>query len=89
MNNIFKITQTVPYDLRKQKVLQSRNPSSVRYGTETIPYIVPKIWSLVPGTIKICDSLKSFKYKIRKWKPEIAHVGYVKSICNMLVSSNN
>ena len=37
MNNIFKINQTVPYDLRKQNVLQSRNPSSVRYGTE--PYL--------------------------------------------------
>ena len=31
MNNIFKVNQTVPYDLRKRNVLQSRNPSSVRY----------------------------------------------------------
>ena len=60
MNNIFKIT--VPYDLRKQNVLQSRNPSFVRYGTETISYVAPKIWSLVPGTIKNCDSVKPFKY---------------------------
>ena len=70
MNNIFKVNQTVPYDLRKRNVLQSRNPSSVRYGTETISYIAPKIWSLVPETIKNCDSLKSFKQKIRKWKPD-------------------
>ena len=41
MNNIFKVNQTVPYDLRKRNVLQSRNPSSVRYGTETISYIAP------------------------------------------------
>ena len=34
MNNILKVKQTVPYDLKKRKVLQSRNPSSVRYGTE-------------------------------------------------------
>ena len=60
MNNIFKIT--VPYDLRKQNVLQSRNPSFARYGTETISYVAPKIWSLVPGTIKNCDSVKPFKY---------------------------
>ena len=66
MNNIFKVNQTVLYDVRKRNVLQSINPSSVRYGTETISYIAPKIWSL--ETIKNCDSLKSLKQKIRKWK---------------------
>ena len=70
MNNMLKINQTVPYDLRKRNVLQSRTPSSVRYGTETISYITPKIWSLVPETIKNCDSLKSFKQKVRKRKPD-------------------
>ena len=58
MNNIFKVNQTVPYDLRKRNVLQSRNPSSVRYGSDTISYIAPKIWTLVPETIKNCDNLK-------------------------------
>ena len=84
MNNIFK----VPYDLRKRNVLQSRNPSSVRYGTETITYIAPKILSLVPETIENCDSLKSFIQKIESGSL-IAHVDYVKSICNMLVLSNS
>ena len=82
MNNIFK----VPYDLRKRNVLQSRNPSSVRYGGKTISYIAPKIWSFVPEAIKNCDSLKSFKQKIRKWKPDcpyrlckvyLQHVGFI------------
>ena len=70
MNNIFKVNQAVRYDLRKRDVLQSRNPSSVRYGTETISYIAPNIWSIVPEAITNCDSLKSFKHKIRKWKPD-------------------
>ena len=43
MNNIFKVNQTVPFDLRKQNVLQSRNPSSVRYGTKSMSYTAPKI----------------------------------------------
>ena len=67
-NNIFKANQTVLYDLRKWNVLQSRNPSSLRYGTETISCIAPKIWSLVLKTIKNPDNLKSFKQEIRKWK---------------------
>ena len=69
MNNIFKVNQTAPYDLRKRNVLQSRNPTPVRYGTLNIFYIVPKLWSVAHETIKKCDSLKSFKQKIRKWKP--------------------
>ena len=77
MNNIFKVNRTVPYDLRKQNVLQSGNP---------ISYIAPKIWSIVPETIKNCDSLKFFKQKIRKWKPDcpcrlckiyLQHAGFV------------
>ena len=32
MNNIIKVNQFVPYDLRKRNVLQSRNTSSVRYA---------------------------------------------------------
>ena len=71
-----------PYDLRKRDFFQSRNPSSVRYGTEAISYIAP----LVPETIKSCYSLKSFKQKIRKWKPDslcrlckvyLQHVGFI------------
>ena len=86
MNIIFKINQTVPYDLKKRNVLQSRNLSSVRYGTETISYIAPKIWTLVLETIKNYDSLKSFKQKMRTRKPDclcrlckvyLQHVGFV------------
>ena len=54
---------------RTRNVLQSRNPSSVRYGTKTISYIAPNIWSLVPETIKNYGRLKSFKHKTRKRKP--------------------
>ena len=61
MNNTFKVNQSVSYDLRKRNVLQSRSPSSVRYGTKTMSYIVPKTWSLVLETMKNCDTLKSFK----------------------------
>ena len=61
MNNIFKVNQTTPYDLRKRNVFRRRNPNSVKDSIESISYIVPKIWSLVPERIKNCDSLKPFK----------------------------
>ena len=53
MDNIFKVNQTVTYDLRKGNSPQSRNPSSVRYGTETLSYIAPKIWTLSSKQSKI------------------------------------
>ena len=74
------------YDLRNHEKLYSRNPKIVRYGTDTVPYVAPKIWSKVPETIKISSSLESFKTKIHKWKPErncclcatyLHHVGFL------------
>ena len=43
MNNIFNLNETVPYDLRKRNVFQSRNQNFVSYGKETMSYIAPKI----------------------------------------------
>ena len=66
MNNIFNLNQTVPYDLRKRNVFQKRNQNFVSYGIETMSYIAPKIWSLVPETTRHCNNLRLLKEKIRK-----------------------
>ena len=70
LNNVFHKNISNSYDLRNHKELYFRNPKTVRYRTETVSYIAPKIWSKVPGTIKMTLSLESFKTKIRKWKSE-------------------
>lgn len=74
------------YHLRKQNVLRSRNPNSVKYDTETISNLAPKMWSLFSKTIKICENL-SKKKQISE--SQVVHVGYGRSIINMLVSSEN
>ena len=88
-NNVFHKNISNSYDLRNHKELYSRNPETVRYGTETVSYMAPKIWSKVPETIKMSSFLDSFKSKIRKWKPEcdcrlcttyLRHVGFVNVI---------
>ena len=48
----------------------SRVPKTVKYGTESIFFLVPEVWTLVPGKIKSCSCLEDFKSKIRKWKPD-------------------
>ena len=42
----------------------------MKYGTDPIPYLAPKIWSIIPEAIKKSKFLESFKPMIRKRKPE-------------------
>ena len=89
LNNFFHKNISNSYDLRNRKERYSRNPKTVKYGTETVSYMALKIWSIVPATIKMSSSLDSFKLKIRKWKPEcdcrlcrtyLHHIGFVNVI---------
>ena len=61
LNNVFHKDISNSYDLRNHKELYFRNPKTVKYGTETVAYMAPKIWSKVPATIKMSSSLGSFK----------------------------
>ena len=49
--------------------LYVRKLKTVRHGTETISFLSPKIWSLIPQNVKGSGSLPCFKKNIRKWKP--------------------
>ena len=42
----------------------------VRYGLQTISYMVPKIWDLVPKEMEQVTTLNEFKAKIKIWKLE-------------------
>ena len=53
LNNVFHKSISNSYDLRNYKELYSRNPKTVRYGTETVSYKAPKTWSKVLETIKM------------------------------------
>ena len=43
---------------------------TTKYGLNSISYLAPKIWDLIPNEIKRCDNLISFKQKIKSWRPE-------------------
>ena len=40
------------------------------YGTETLSYLGPKIWDLVPSDIRDRITEQIFRQKIKKWKPD-------------------
>ena len=69
LNEVVNVNKTIPYDLRMRNELYARNPKTVRYGTEIISFLSPKIWSLIPQNIKDSGSFPCFKKNIRKWKP--------------------
>ena len=69
MTDVFRLRE-ISYNLRNNTDFMSKNVHSVRYGTESLSYLGPKIWSLVPDDIKNSKSLTVFKSKIQKWIPE-------------------
>ena len=67
MKDVFQLKVNTRYPSKFP--FQTRNVRTVRYGTETLTFMGPKIWHLVPADIKNASSLVEFKNKIKAWKP--------------------
>ena len=86
MNGNFK-KGDVTYNFRKNSTFETRDIRSVYYGSETISFIGPKIWELLPSNIYDSENLNIFKLNIKSWKPEncpsrfcrlyIADIGFI------------
>ena len=53
------------YDLRNNDSFKRRRVNSVWHGTESVSYLGPKVWDLVPNEIQNSESLNGFKFKIK------------------------
>ena len=69
MNDIFK-KRNVTYSFKTNSTFETRNIKSVYYGSETISFLGPKMWELLPSNIKDSENLNIFKSNIKSWKPE-------------------
>ena len=56
------------YNLRNGLIYGSYKIKTVRYDTETITYLGPKIWSIIPDEIRESPSSETFRQKINLWK---------------------
>ena len=65
MNDIF-LKRTNPYTNDRFSI---RQVSSAYHGTESLSFLGPKMWGLVPSEIKQSESLEIFKKRIKKWIP--------------------
>ena len=57
----------------------NKNPKTVTYGTESVSFMAPKIWSI---------NLYILSKKVWGNGNQAVHVGYAKPTCNMLVLYN-
>ena len=69
LNEIFQ-ERTLQYNLRRRNPFHIRRVNSVYNGTESLSFLGPKIWNLVPEEIKTSETVDIFKNKIKKWTPE-------------------
>ena len=57
------------YNLRRNNTFERRQVHSVYHGTESLSFLGPQIWNLVPLELKQLESLEVFKLKIKKLIP--------------------
>ena len=68
MKDVFPLNDDSGYSTRNKRTFKSRRVKTVRYGTDSLAYLAPKIWELVPNEMKNLESLTAFKTAIKKWK---------------------
>ena len=86
-SNIFNLRPPINYNLRNNSEFIIPHVNSVYNGTESISVFGPKIWDMVPQSMKEKESVEEFKYAIKSWKPNncpcrlckkyIAGVGFI------------
>ena len=64
MQDIFE-TKGNYYNTRNAPAFFLINIETVRYGLQTISYMAPKIWNLVPKEMKLIPTLNEFRAKIK------------------------
>ena len=58
--NVFLLNENSCYNTRNKRTFYSRDIRTVRFGSETLSHLSPKIWELVPEEIKKLESVASF-----------------------------
>ena len=67
LRDIFKLKEENKYCSKFP--FETNRINTVYYGTETLSFIGPKIWTLIPNNLKKISTLVEFKQNIKKWKP--------------------
>ena len=72
--------QDCNYNLQGNNFLNRRRVNSVRHGTETVHFLSPKTWDVLPKEVKSSEMLNAFKGKIKTEFLRNALVDFAKHI---------
>ena len=67
MHFVFQTKSNLNYP--RENIFKTSNVRTVSWGTESLSFLGPKIWSIIPSELKKLP-FSQFKSKIRSWKPE-------------------
>ena len=70
VNNTFKLRSENLHNLRQVSEFSRAMVKSVYHGTESISYLEPKIWDILPQKLNNIENLEHFKRKIKTWTPD-------------------
>ena len=66
INDIFQ-TRECCYNLRTKNQFKSHCAKTVHNGTESLSFLGPKLWAILPQEYKDIDNLIEFKTKLKTW----------------------
>ena len=82
INKVCPINEPIyEYHLRNTSHFAVRRIKTVRYGSEPLSYLGPRLWNILSDKYQKIQSAKDFKAKIKSWMaenyPYIKHVGFI------------
>ena len=69
INDLFPLKETNNYNLRRKLFFKIPRDETVRNGFESISYLGPKIWEMLPSEMQECETIFEFKSKVKSWNP--------------------
>ena len=83
VTELFEQRNEQHYDPRKNSQFTIPPIRTVYHGLESISFLGPKIWNILPDRLKNVNSIEAFKMQIKKWKPE----NYPCRLCKVYVQN--
>ena len=70
LQDVFPINPQPEYNLRNKTHFATRPIRTVCHGDNSLKYLGPKLWELIPSDIKDTVSVEVFKNCIKNWIPD-------------------
>ena len=68
MNEVFTLGHQFRYNLRNWTDFDVPKVKTVGHGSESVRYVAPKIWEIIPTHIKGLNTIDRFKIASKKWE---------------------